>query len=77
MLQGVTTAPGLPTTEAAAAARREAALGLSLSPGDKIRHTKFGDGTVIEVTGDEVQATFQDVGTKRLSLAFAPIEKIR
>jgi superfamily I DNA/RNA helicase len=76
MLGQVSKAQGLPTTEAAAASRREAMLGLDLKPGDKIRHTKFGDGVVKEVTGDEVQAHFTQVGTKRLSLAFAPIEKI-
>jgi len=76
MLSGVATASGLPTTEAAAAARREAILGLNLAPGDRIRHTKFGEGVVKQVSGDEVQADFDQAGSKRLSLAFAPIEKI-
>ncbi len=64
------------TTEAAAADHREAMLGLDLAPGDRIRHTKFGDGIVAGVSGDEVTATFQGLGTKRLSLSFAPIEKV-
>jgi DNA helicase-2/ATP-dependent DNA helicase PcrA len=64
------------TTEAQASAHREAMLGLSLAPGDRIRHAKFGEGIVASVTGDEVTAAFAGVGQKRLSLSFAPIEKI-
>jgi DNA helicase-2/ATP-dependent DNA helicase PcrA len=64
------------TTEAQAAAHREAMLGLDLNPGDRIRHAKFGDGIVAAVSGDEVTATFQGLGQKRLSLSFAPIEKV-
>lgn len=67
---------GLPTTAHDADAHREEMLGLKLAPGDRIRHAKFGEGIVAEVSGDEVSATFQGLGTKRLSLAFAPIEKI-
>jgi DNA helicase-2/ATP-dependent DNA helicase PcrA len=67
---------GLPTTEASAAAHREAMLGLSLAPGDRIRHAKFGEGIVSAVSGDEVTAAFQGLGSKRLSLSFAPIEKV-
>jgi DNA helicase II / ATP-dependent DNA helicase PcrA len=67
---------GLPSSEASAAIHRERMLGLNLTPGDRIRHAKFGEGIVAEVKGDEVSATFQGLGTKRLSLAFAPIEKV-
>jgi DNA helicase-2/ATP-dependent DNA helicase PcrA len=67
---------GVPATHQSADAHREQMLGLNLAPGDRIRHAKFGDGIVAEVNGDEVSATFQGLGTKRLSLAFAPIEKI-
>jgi ATP-dependent DNA helicase UvrD/PcrA len=70
------TGAGLPASEAQAAAHRETMLGLQLAPGDRIRHAKFGDGLVAEVTGDEITATFVGLGQKRLSLAFAPIEKI-
>ena len=66
----------LPTTEADAAAERESALGLDLVPGDKIEHAKFGEGIVGEVKGDEITATFAGVGTKKLSLSFAPIKKV-
>ncbi len=68
---------GLPTSESAAAIHRERMLGLDLKPGDHIRHAKFGEGVVRAVSGDEVTAEFAPVGQKRLSLAFAPIEKIR
>jgi DNA helicase-2/ATP-dependent DNA helicase PcrA len=66
---------GIPATEADAAIHRERMLGLELSPGDKIKHVKFGIGIVVEVSGDEVKAAFEGLGTKRLSLSFAPIEK--
>lgn len=48
---------------------------IDLSPGDEIIHAKFGRGIVSQVDGDEVVATFKGLGTKKLSLAFAPIEK--
>jgi DNA helicase-2/ATP-dependent DNA helicase PcrA len=67
---------GLPSTESAAAIHREQMLGLDLKPGDRIRHAKFGEGLVSTVDGDEVAATFEGLGTKRLSLSFAPIEKV-
>jgi DNA helicase-2/ATP-dependent DNA helicase PcrA len=67
---------GLPRTEEAAAAHREAMLGLDFAPGDRIRHAKFGEGIVSGVSGDEVTATFEGIGPKRLSLSFAPIEKV-
>lgn len=66
----------LATSEAEAARHREEMMGLGLAPGDRIRHSKFGEGIVAAVNGDEVTATFAGVGSKRLSLAFAPIEKI-
>jgi hypothetical protein len=66
----------LATSETAAARHREEMLGLGLIPGDRIRHAKFGTGIVATVSGDEVTATFEGIGQKRLSLAFAPIEKL-
>lgn len=47
-----------------------------LSPGDKIRHQLFGIGTVLEVDGDNVVIYFKGKNTKKLNLAFAPIEKL-
>ena len=72
----VDTGGGLAVTAHDAAAHREELLGLELHPGDRIEHTKFGQGIVAEISGDEVTATFAGVGTKRLSLSFAPIKKI-
>lgn len=48
---------------------------LELKPGDEIEHAKFGKGIVSAVDGDEIVATFRGLGTKKLSLAFAPITK--
>ena len=59
-----------------AAAHREAMLGLDLVPGDRIEHTKFGEGIVSAIDGDEVTAAFAGIGTKKLSLSFAPIKKL-
>jgi DNA helicase-2/ATP-dependent DNA helicase PcrA len=53
---------------------------LVLAAGDRIRHTDFGDGRVMGVTGEgpkriaEVQ--FDSAGRKRLLIKVAPIEKI-
>jgi DNA helicase-2/ATP-dependent DNA helicase PcrA len=47
--------------------------------GDRVRHGKFGDGTVIgvELEGGEefVQVAFPSQGIKKLSTSFAPLEK--
>lgn len=48
----------------------------NLKAGDKIRHAKFGAGIVVSLEGDELTAAFEGIGTKTLSLSFAPIEKI-
>ena len=53
---------------------------LTLAEGDRIRHTEFGDGRVVAVTGQgtksiaEVQ--FDTAGKKRLLIKIAPIEKL-
>lgn len=53
---------------------------LTLEPGERIRHTDFGEGRVTAVTGEgskrvaEVQ--FDVAGRKRLLIKIAPIEKI-
>lgn len=48
------------------------------SAGTKVRHTKFGDGTVIAVKGEGdnviVDVAFPGVGIKSLSAKFAPME---
>ncbi len=52
----------------------------SVSPGDRVLHTTFGMGTVLETSGagDGLKAVvdFGSQGTKRLSVKHAPMEKI-
>ncbi len=47
-----------------------------LVSGDRIRHSKFGTGIVVSVDGDDLTAVFEGIGTKHLSLSFAPVEKL-
>ncbi len=49
---------------------------LELEVGDRVRHGRFGEGVVSEVRGDEVAVVFAGFGPKKLSLSFAPLEKI-
>jgi DNA helicase-2/ATP-dependent DNA helicase PcrA len=53
---------------------------LHFRTGDKVRHAKFGEGIVIEAkqtaNDTEVTVAFVGVGIKRLSLAYAPLEKV-
>jgi DNA helicase-2/ATP-dependent DNA helicase PcrA len=54
--------------------------GLVLSVGDKVVHEAFGAGTVLETTGEGARQTaeirFEKVGTKRLMVRVAPIERL-
>jgi DNA helicase-2/ATP-dependent DNA helicase PcrA len=49
-----------------------------LGVGDKVSHTTFGNGIVVNVTGGVVTVAFQDsaVGVKKLALSIAPLKKI-
>lgn len=53
---------------------------IGLVQGDRVRHQSFGEGIVrsLEGTGHKREAVieFDDVGTKRLLLAWAPVERI-
>ena len=53
---------------------------LALTPGDRVTHTKFGLGTVIELEGSGEKTVahidFGSDGTKRLLLRYAPVEKL-
>jgi DNA helicase-2/ATP-dependent DNA helicase PcrA len=53
---------------------------LTLEAGDRIRHTDFGDGKVVNVTGEAPKAIaevqFETAGRKRLLIKIAPIEKL-
>jgi DNA helicase-2/ATP-dependent DNA helicase PcrA len=50
-----------------------------IGPGDRVRHGKWGLGTVRELVGEgdraEVEVVFDTQGKKRLLLAWAPLEK--
>jgi DNA helicase-2/ATP-dependent DNA helicase PcrA len=47
-----------------------------LEEGDGVKHKLFGIGTVVELDGDNATIYFKGKGTKRLNIAFAPLEKI-
>jgi DNA helicase-2/ATP-dependent DNA helicase PcrA len=47
-----------------------------LNEGDGVRHQVFGVGTVLEVEGDTATIFFKGKGTRKLNIAFAPIEKL-
>lgn len=53
---------------------------LVLNPGDRVKHSKWGEGVVTAVYGKgedaEVAVNFASEGTKRLLLKYAPIVKI-
>jgi DNA helicase-2/ATP-dependent DNA helicase PcrA len=49
---------------------------VGLKAGDRIRHAKFGEGIVVSAEGDELTAAFEGIGTKHLSLSFAPVERL-
>ncbi len=50
-----------------------------ISPGDRVVHNKWGAGVVLDITGtgDRAEATvqFDELGQKRLLLAWAPLKK--
>jgi len=56
------------------------AQNLGLRVGDDVRHSKFGDGVVLDIngTGENAEASvhFSGVGEKHLLLSWAPLEKI-
>ncbi len=47
-----------------------------LNEGDSVKHDLFGIGTVLEVEGDNATIYFKGKGTKKLNIAFAPLEKL-
>jgi DNA helicase-2/ATP-dependent DNA helicase PcrA len=47
-----------------------------LNEGDGVRHKIFGIGTVMELDGDNAVIYFKGKGSKRLNIAFAPLEKL-
>jgi len=73
-----------PASTSAALRRGDRTVGggamISLSPGDRVTHEKFGLGTVISTagSGEKADATidFGTAGVKRLLLRYAPVEKL-
>ncbi len=45
-----------------------------LNEGDKVKHAVFGVGTVLEIQGDTAVIYFKGKGSKKINIAFAPIE---
>lgn len=63
-----------PTIEAGSwkvAARTPQAAGFD--PGDRVFHTKFGNGTVIAVDGDKLEIAFDKAGTKKVLESFVEL----
>ena len=49
---------------------------VELNEGDSVRHTVFGEGQVMEIDGDSAVIYFKGKGSKKLNVAFAPLEKL-
>lgn len=47
-----------------------------LNKGDKVEHSTFGIGTVLDIEEDDVQILFEKAGIKRLNIGFAPLRKL-
>ncbi|MDB5166456.1 MAG: pcrA [Candidatus Saccharibacteria bacterium] len=47
-----------------------------LEEGDGVRHKLFGMGTVLELDGETAVIYFKGKGTRKLNIAFAPLEKL-
>ncbi len=56
----------------------EEGLEIELGVGDKVSHTFFGNGIVVDVKGGVVTVAFEDpgVGVKKLALSVAPLKKL-
>jgi DNA helicase II / ATP-dependent DNA helicase PcrA len=66
-----------PSYSNAAPRKREGAQVPSLTIGDDVRHKAFGDGVVLDIErGELVVVRFADGETRRLMLAYAPLERL-
>ena len=59
----------------AAKPMRQTLAGVDVKAGDKVEHTKFGLGIVMDVDGSIITVQFED-GTKRLAKDMAPLSKV-
>ncbi|MEX0934308.1 MAG: UvrD-helicase domain-containing protein [Candidatus Saccharimonadales bacterium] len=48
----------------------------SIDVDDMVKHPVFGEGLVIAVEGDEAIVSFKKVGNKKLTLTYAPLERL-
>ncbi len=57
-----------------------AGVGMDLNAGDRVRHPKWGEGTVVDVAGAGgdglLSINFPNVGQKMVMLKYAPLEKV-
>jgi DNA helicase II / ATP-dependent DNA helicase PcrA len=44
--------------------------------GDHVHHQLFGEGTIVELDGDNATIYFKGKGTKKLNISFAPLKKL-
>ena len=53
---------------------------LGLRIGDDVRHEKFGEGVIVDISGSgdkaEARVRFRDAGEKTLLLSWAPLERV-
>ena len=47
-----------------------------LTEGDTVRHQVFGQGTIMELDGENATIYFKGKGVKKLNISFAPLEKL-
>ncbi len=47
-----------------------------LNEGDGVKHQVFGIGTILELDGDTATIYFKGKGSKKINVAFAPLEKL-
>ncbi len=62
--------------KAAAEAKANKTPAQDLAQGDQVKHPKFGQGLVIEVSGSAVTVMFDSCGVKKLAKDIAPLTKI-
>ena len=81
-IKGLNSIPGVQKgfTGSKADAYAASAIQKLFIPGDKVRHPKFGFGTVTEVSGNgadaRIRIQFETAGERELSLTVAPIVKV-
>jgi DNA helicase-2/ATP-dependent DNA helicase PcrA len=78
-MKPLTPEPELPTPAVEAETAFNEFVDQQYFPGDKVYHPAFGTGIVVSsalVRGDEeVTVAFEDKGVKKLSVAYAPLQR--